>query len=91
MNAVGVVSGLFNVSERSIEAKQRHSDRIHFSVEPDPNDIGGAAKAIRTAHADHDLDQNAAVTSFPHPPNVPFREQVWQPFLSGNARRVFKL
>lgn len=74
MDAVGVASGLFNVNEQSIEAKRRHPDRIHFSLEVDPNDIGGTVNAIRAAHADHDLK---AVTSFPAGcnPQVPISDR----------------
>ncbi len=80
MDAVGVASGLFNVNEQSIEAKRRYPDRIHFSLEVDPNDIGGAVNAIRTAHADHDLK---AVTSFPAGcnPQVPISDRRYYPDL----------
>jgi uncharacterized protein len=78
MDAAGVASGLFNVNEQSIEAKRRHPERIHFSLEVDPNDIGGAVHAIRAAHADHDLK---AVTSFPAGcnPQVPISDRRYYP------------
>jgi len=78
MDAAGVASGLFNVSEQSIEAKRRYPDRIHFSLEVDPNDIGGAVAAIRTAHADHGIK---AVTSFPAGcnPQVPISDRRYYP------------
>ena len=78
MDAVGVASGLFNVNGQSIEAKRRYPARIHFSLEVDPNDIGGAVSAIRAAHAEHDLK---AVTSFPAGcnPQVPISDRRYYP------------
>jgi predicted TIM-barrel fold metal-dependent hydrolase len=78
MDAVGVASGLFNVSEQSLEAKRRHPDRIHLSLEIDPNDIGGSVSAIRTAHSEHRIK---AVTSFPAGcnPQVPISDRRYYP------------
>jgi len=78
MDACGVASGLFNLGEQSIEAKRRYPNRIHLSLEIDPNNIGGAVAAIRQAHTDHDLK---AVTSFPAGcnPQVPISDRRYYP------------
>lgn len=78
MDAVGVAAGLFNVSEQSIEARRRYPDRIHFSLEIDPNDVMGAVRSIRAAHAEHGIK---AVTTFPAgcTPQVPISDAKYYP------------
>ena len=51
MDAVGVSAGLFNLNDRAIEAKRRYPERVHFSLEVDPNDVMGAVRSIRTGGA----------------------------------------
>ncbi len=78
MDANGVAAGLFNLGDDALEAKRRYPDRIHLSLEIDPNDIGAAVAAIRVAHADHGIK---AVTSFPAgcTPQVPISDRRYYP------------
>ena len=78
MDTSGVAAGLFNLNDQSLEAKRRHPDRIHFSLEIDPNDIGGAVRQIRDAHAEHGIK---AVTTFPAGcnPQVPISDRRYYP------------
>ncbi|MEL6892331.1 MAG: amidohydrolase family protein [Actinomycetota bacterium] len=78
MDAVGVQAGLFNLNEQSIEAKRRHPHRVHFSLEVDPNDVMGAVRSIRAAHAEHGIK---AVTTFPAGcnPQVPLDDPRYYP------------
>ncbi len=63
MDKHGVEIGLVGVGNAATSgAIQRHPDRFVVGLEIDPNDIGGAVRSIRTAHADHGI---VAVTTFP--------------------------
>ncbi|NND74881.1 MAG: amidohydrolase family protein [Ilumatobacter sp.] len=78
MDASGVAAGLFNLGDVALDAQRRHPDRVHLSLEIDPNDIGGAVRAIRAAHTDHGIK---AVTSFPAGcnPQVPISDRRYYP------------
>ncbi len=78
MDAAGVASGLFNVTDQSIEAARRHPGRVHFSLEIDPNDVMGAVRRIREAHDEHGIK---AVTTFPAGcnPQVPISDTKYYP------------
>lgn len=62
MDKYGIEQGLFGLSDRSIEAAERHPGRVNFIIEVDPNDVMGAIATVRNAKADHDLK---AVSVFP--------------------------
>jgi predicted TIM-barrel fold metal-dependent hydrolase len=62
MNKYGIEQGLFGLSERSIDAAQRHPGRVNFIIEVDPNDVMGTIRIVRDAVADHGLK---AVSVFP--------------------------
>jgi predicted TIM-barrel fold metal-dependent hydrolase len=72
---VGLVS-LGNESTRA--ALERHPTRFVPSLEVDPNDIGGAVRRIRDAHAEHGIK---AVTTFPAGcnPQVPVSDRRYYP------------
>ncbi|CAB4858750.1 unannotated protein [freshwater metagenome] len=63
MDRCGVARGMVHMgSDESVKALLAHPDRIIPCVDADPNDIGGAIRRIRTAHAEWGIK---AVTSFP--------------------------
>jgi predicted TIM-barrel fold metal-dependent hydrolase len=62
MDEYGIDKGLFGLSETSLEARKRHPGRVALVTEVDPNDVMGAVRKIRAAHADHGLN---AVSMFP--------------------------
>ena len=78
MDAAGVAAGMFNVGEQAVEAKRRYPDRIHLSLEVDPNDVMGAVRSIRAAHTEHGIK---AVTTFPAGcnPQVPISDARYYP------------
>jgi predicted TIM-barrel fold metal-dependent hydrolase len=78
MDRWGVAAGLFGLSDTSIAAKARHPNRVFFGLEIDPNDITGAVRRIRQAHADHGI---SAVTTFPAGcnPQVPVSDRRYYP------------
>ncbi len=78
MDRYGIEQGLFGLSERSIEAAQRHPGRVNFVTEVDPNDVMGAVATVRRAKADHDLK---AVSVFPAGcmPQVPVNDAKMYP------------
>lgn len=81
MDAAGVAAGMFNVGEQAIEATRRHPDRIHLSLEVDPNDVMGSVRSIRAAHTEHGIK---AVTTFPAGcnPQVPISDARYYPIYS---------
>ncbi len=63
MDKNGVEIGLVGLGNAvTAGALQRHPGRFVASLEVDPNDIGGAVRRIREAHAEHSI---VAVTTFP--------------------------
>jgi predicted TIM-barrel fold metal-dependent hydrolase len=63
MDKNGVEIGLVGLGNAaSAGALQRYPERFVASLEVDPNDIGGAVRRIREAHAEHGI---VAVTTFP--------------------------
>jgi uncharacterized protein len=63
MDKNGVEIGLVGLGNAaSAGALQRYPERFAGSLEVDPNDIGGAVRRIREAHAEHGI---VAVTTFP--------------------------
>jgi len=72
---IGLV-GLGNPATR--EALRRHPDRFFAGLEVDPNDIGGAVRGIRSAHAEHRI---VAVSTFPAgcSPQVPVSDRRYYP------------
>ncbi len=63
MDKNGVDIGLVGLGNAATAgALQRHPERFVASLEVDPNDIGGAVRRIRRAHAEHSI---VAVTTFP--------------------------
>ena len=78
MDRVGVEAGLVGMSEQSIAAARAHPWRIFLSIEVDPNDITGAVRKIRQAHAEHGIK---AVTTFPAGcmPQVPVSDRRYYP------------
>ncbi|MGO9856949.1 MAG: amidohydrolase family protein [Acidimicrobiales bacterium] len=63
MDKNGVEIGLVGLGNAATAAAlQRHPERFVASLEVDPNDIGGAVRRIREAHAEHSI---VAVTTFP--------------------------
>jgi predicted TIM-barrel fold metal-dependent hydrolase len=63
MDKNGVEIGLIGLGNAaSAGALQQYPERFVASLEVDPNDIGGAVRRIREAHAEHGI---VAVTTFP--------------------------
>jgi uncharacterized protein len=78
MDQCGVEAGLVGMSTQSVEAATQHPGRVLLSIEIDPNDITGAVRKIRSAHADHGIK---AVTTFPAGcmPQVPVSDRRYYP------------
>ena len=79
MDRNGVAVGLVSLGNESTRAAlERHPTRFVPSLEVDPNDIGGAVRRIRDAHADHGIK---AVTTFPAGcnPQVPVSDRRYYP------------
>ncbi len=79
MNRCGVARGMVHMgSAESVQALHDHPDRIIPCVDADPNDIMGAVRRIRTAHAEWGVK---AVTSFPGGclPQVPVSDRRYYP------------
>jgi uncharacterized protein len=62
MDRYHVDIGLFGLSPQSLEAAQRYPGRVALVTEADPNDVMGAVRKIKDAHAEHGLH---AVSAFP--------------------------
>lgn len=79
MDRLGIAVGMVGIGgEVARRALADHPDRFVGSLEVDPNDITGAVRAIRRAHAEHGIK---AVTSFPagcHP-QVPVADRRYYP------------
>ena len=78
MDTCGVEAGLVGLSTQSATAARDHPDRILLSLEVDPNDITGAVRKIRAAHAEQGIK---AVTTFPAGcvPQVPVSDRRYYP------------
>jgi len=78
MDRCGVEAGLVGLSAQSADAARRHPGRILLSLEVDPNDITGAVRKIRAAHAEQGIK---AVTTFPAGcmPQVPVSDRRYYP------------
>jgi predicted TIM-barrel fold metal-dependent hydrolase len=78
MDACGVEAGLVGLSSQAIEAAREHPSRVLLSLEVDPNDITGAVRKIRAAHAEQGIK---AVTTFPAGcmPQVPVSDRRYYP------------
>ena len=78
MDKCGVEAGLVGLSSASAEAARKHPGRILLSLEVDPNDITGAVRKIRAAHAEQGIK---AVTTFPAGcmPQVPVSDRRYYP------------
>ena len=79
MDRCGVAIGLVGLGrDTTLRALERHPDRFVASLEIDPNDITGTVRAIRAAHAEHDIK---AVTTFPAGcnPQVPVSDRRYYP------------
>ena len=79
MDRHGVAVGLIGIGGKvATRALQEHPDRFRASIEVDPNDITGAVRRIRQAHADDDIK---AVSSFPAGcnPQVPVSDRRYYP------------
>src|SRR5580658_7913357 len=62
MDEYGIAVGLIGIGPKSaLRALAEHPDRFVPSLEIDPNDIGGAVRAIRTAYDEHGI---RAVSTF---------------------------
>jgi predicted TIM-barrel fold metal-dependent hydrolase len=62
MDRFGIEIGLFGLTKQTLEARDRHPDRVLLSLEVNPNDVMDAVGRIRRAKNEQDL---AAVTFFP--------------------------
>ncbi len=79
MDRCGVARGMVHMgSAESVQALHDHPGRIIPCVDADPNDIMGAVRRIRTAHAEWGVK---AVTSFPAGclPQVPVSDRRYYP------------
>ena len=79
MDRHGVAIGLIGVGGKvAARALKEHPDRFRASIEVDPNDITGAVRRIRQAHAEQDVK---AVSSFPAGcnPQVPVSDRRYYP------------
>jgi hypothetical protein len=79
MDRYGIAVGLIGIGPKSaLRALAEHPDRFVPSLEVDPNDIGGAVRAIRTAHDEHGI---RAVSTFPAGcnPQVPISDRRYYP------------
>ena len=78
MDTCGVEAGLVGLSTQSATAARDHPGRILLSLEVDPNDITGAVRQIRAAHAEQRIK---AVTTFPAGcvPQVPVSDRRYYP------------
>jgi uncharacterized protein len=79
MDRHGVAIGLVGIGGKvAARALKEHPDRFRASIEVDPNDITGAVRRIRQAHAD---DGVKAVSSFPAGcnPQVPVSDRRYYP------------
>jgi len=78
MDTCGVEAGLVGLSTQSATAARHHPGRILLSLEVDPNDITGAVRKIRAAHAEQAIK---AVTTFPAGcvPQVPVSDRRYYP------------
>jgi predicted TIM-barrel fold metal-dependent hydrolase len=62
MDRFGIEIGLFGLTKQTLEARDRHPDRVLLSLEVNPNDVMDAVGRIRRAKNEQDL---VAVTFFP--------------------------
>ena len=79
MDRHGVAIGLIGVGGKvAARALKEHPDRFRASIEVDPNDITGAVRRIRQAHAEEGVK---AVSSFPAGcnPQVPVSDRRYYP------------
>jgi len=79
MDRHGVAIGLIGVGGKvAARALKEHPDRFRASIEVDPNDITGAVRRIRQAHAEQGVK---AVSSFPAGcnPQVPVSDRRYYP------------
>ena len=79
MDRHGVAIGLIGVGGKvTARALKEHPDRFRASIEVDPNDITGAVRRIRQAHAEEGVK---AVSSFPAGcnPQVPVSDRRYYP------------
>jgi predicted TIM-barrel fold metal-dependent hydrolase len=79
MDRHGVAIGLVGIGGKvAARALKEHPDRFRASIEVDPNDITGAVRRIRQAHADEGAK---AVSSFPAGcnPQVPVSDRRYYP------------
>jgi uncharacterized protein len=78
MDKCGVEAGLVGLSTQSAAAARQHPGRVLLSLEVDPNDITGAVRKIRAAHAEQGIK---AVTTFPAGcmPQVPVSDRRYYP------------
>ena len=79
MDRVGVAVGLVGLAGKTVErALAEHPDRFRPTLEVDPNDITGAVRGIRQAHAERGI---VGVTTFPAGcnPQVPVSDRRYYP------------
>jgi predicted TIM-barrel fold metal-dependent hydrolase len=79
MDKYGVAIGLVGIGGKTAaRALKEHPERFRASLEIDPNDITGAVRRIRAAHAEEGI---VAVTSFPAGcnPQVPVSDRRYYP------------
>ena len=79
MDRFGVAIGLVGLgSDVASRALEKHPDRFKASIEIDPNDVTGAVRRIRSAHAEQGI---VAVTTFPAGcnPQVPVSDRRYYP------------
>ena len=79
MDRHGVAIGLIGIGGKvAARALKEHPDRFRASIEVDPNDITGAVRRIRQAHAEEGVK---AVSSFPAGcnPQVPVSDRRYYP------------
>jgi predicted TIM-barrel fold metal-dependent hydrolase len=79
MDRVGVAIGIVGLAGRTVErALAEHPDRFRATLEIDPNDITGAVRRIRQAHAERGI---VGVTTFPAGcnPQVPVSDRRYYP------------
>ena len=79
MDRHGVAIGLIGIGGKvAARALKEHPDRFRASIEVDPNDITGAVRRIRQAHAEQGVK---AVSSFPAGcnPQVPVSDRRYYP------------
>ena len=79
MDRHGVAIGLIGIGGKvAARAQKEHPDRFRASIEVDPNDITGAVRRIRQAHAEQGVK---AVSSFPAGcnPQVPVSDRRYYP------------